>query len=76
MDSDVVIGWVSSDGSTYFHVSQLQSIQRRRTILEIVHACMAAMIACSYAHAITVCSLEKDRYAFAMATPPIDPSHD
>eukprot|EP00731_Ephydatia_muelleri_P011381 Em0006g275a len=34
--SDVVIGWVSSDGRTYFH----------------------------------------DRYAFAMATPPIDPSQD
>eukprot|EP00731_Ephydatia_muelleri_P011383 Em0006g277a len=34
--SDVVIGWVSSDGKTYFH----------------------------------------DRYAFAMATPPIDPSQD
>ncbi|KAL5500620.1 hypothetical protein EMCRGX_G012211 [Ephydatia muelleri] len=34
--SDVVIGWVSGDGKTYFH----------------------------------------DRYAFAMATPPIDPSQD
>eukprot|EP00731_Ephydatia_muelleri_P031256 Em0022g770a len=34
--SDVVIGWVSSDGRTHFH----------------------------------------DRYAFAMATPPIDPSQD
>ena len=71
--SDVVIGWVSSDGKTYFHVSTTRTSHDRRQMI-INFTCQFCIHASSYIH--FPCINIQDRYAFAMATPPIDPSQD
>ena len=81
--SDVVIGWVSSDGRTYFHVSTTRThlirshTSQDRLCTKTDNSKMYMPIlhyACSYIH--FPCINIQDRYAFAMATPPIDPSQD